>query len=84
MKGRQKWWPLLFLGHVQQREELNGPLTRAPSGQQEVTFNLNCTSSKDSGLRGFGFKRGFQLIRFMVMQPSLGSIADVAQPALSA
>jgi hypothetical protein len=30
-----------ILGHVQQREELNGPLTRAPPGQQEVTFNLN-------------------------------------------
>jgi hypothetical protein len=28
-----------ILGHVQQR--LNGPLTRAPPGQQEVTFNLN-------------------------------------------
>jgi len=27
--------------HVQQREELNGPLTRAPPGQQEITFNLN-------------------------------------------
>jgi hypothetical protein len=30
-----------ILGHVQQREELNGPLTRAPPEQQEVTFNLN-------------------------------------------
>ena len=30
-----------ILGHVQQREELNGPLTRAPPGQQEVRFNLN-------------------------------------------
>ena len=29
-----------ILGHVQQREELNDPLARAPPGQQEQTFNL--------------------------------------------
>ena len=45
---------------------------------------LECTSSKDSGLRGVGFKRDFQLIRFMVMQPCVGCIADVARPAFSA
>jgi len=28
-------------------------------------------------------REAFQLIRFMVMQPSLGSIADVARPPLS-
>lgn len=35
--------PLLIakiLGHVQQREELNGSLARAPPGHQEQTFNL--------------------------------------------
>jgi hypothetical protein len=30
-----------IVGHVRQREGLNGHLTRAPPGQQEVTFNLN-------------------------------------------
>jgi hypothetical protein len=29
-----------ILGHVQQREELNGSLARAPPGRQEHTFNL--------------------------------------------
>ena len=29
-----------ILGHVQQREELNGSLARAPPGHQEQTFNL--------------------------------------------
>jgi hypothetical protein len=29
-----------ILGHVQQREELNGSLARAPPGIQEQTFNL--------------------------------------------
>ncbi len=35
--------PLLIakiLGHVQQREALNGALARAPPGQQEQTLNL--------------------------------------------
>jgi hypothetical protein len=35
--------PLLIvkiLGHVEQREELNGALARAPPGHQEQTFNL--------------------------------------------
>ena len=30
-----------ILWHIQQRAELDGPLARAPPGQQEVTFNLN-------------------------------------------
>ena len=38
-----------------------------------------CTSSKDSGLKGIVFKRDFQLIRLMFMQPSSCSIADAAQ-----
>jgi len=43
-----------------------------------------CTSSKDSGLKGIVFRRDFQLIRFMFMQPSSRSIADAAQPAFFA
>jgi len=30
-----------ILWHIQQRAERDGPLVRAPPGQQEVTFNLN-------------------------------------------
>ena len=44
----------------------------------------SCMSSKDSGLQGITFKRDFQLIKFMFMQPSACSIADVAQPAFFA
>ena len=43
-----------------------------------------CASSKDSGLKGIVFRRDFQLIRFMFMQPSACSIADVSQPVFSA
>jgi hypothetical protein len=30
-----------IMWHIQQRAELDGPLSRVPPGQQEVSFNLN-------------------------------------------